>query len=962
MMDFLSKILPRSTSSYFVVGLKPVWDKSDRRPVIQVEVDKPEDVAEGCRTLSQAGFNAYFGAACYGGAGNRKKVNTKALRSLWLDIDCERPTAEYPDLESALIDLYGFLMDAGLPDPVLVCSGQGLHVYWIFDRDVDLETWRDMAGLLAGAVQKRGLRVDSQRTEECTTALRPPGTFNYGRDGVARPVFILEDAGPVDPDGLRRGLQRYAGGSKSPKKNPSTAGIGIDFPGSNFSHLLEGPRDCDPAVLYETCAQIRHAGTPAASRSSWLYMLGVMHFCKDGREAAHVVSRPDAWRYNAAVLDQQFDSVGKEGPVLCETFKEANPGPCLGCKWSGLVSTPIHAAKRAMREAEEAKLVLSPPNSDGLIPYSGDKFKVIPGMGLYYMSRSDPTKKKPTPVLINENEFYVSEIQSDTEQIKEKRYFKIKVRYRDKPVREVYFSAREDASPQNFNIWMMDHGLLPVDPRHNKLMSDFMGIYLAALQNKMNLKERRNHFGWTKYIPLDGREKKDGLVVGETMYTAEGPKSVTLSEKCKQLADREYQSAGDLEAWKLVPDMYGVLDQKEAQLYMCASFAAPFIKTGIGTATNLIMNIWDARGGRGKTTLLRAVNSVWGHPSELTCSKSDTLSARFQVLGARRNLPFCMDELTTMQDADLAAMLFDIANGREKRKGAIGGAKLLNTGSWDTITFLTSNRSIYELMRNQSSRTTAEMMRVVELPCSFRNYSQTELGRYIEDCIYIMGGNYGLAGPAFIMDCLKNPDVSSDIARAAKKWDEEVRSRTEERFWSYGLGVVLAAGRLACRYGYLNYDMDALESWVKISLLPYLRAGVGDGVQTPAAVFGEFVNANIDKLLVVEAAFRPPGTPPPVMGMGMDGYVKRLPRDNLKMRYELDRKILYINCKELQKWSVRNRASLIEMLEDLKTTGVWKGEKLRRALAQGVSAFPNTYVTCYKFYLENTDIIGEGGA
>jgi hypothetical protein len=439
-----------------------------------------------------------------------------------------------------------------------------------------------------------------------------------------------------------------------------------------------------------------------------------------------------------------------------------------------------------------------------------------------------------------------------------------------------------------------------------------------------------------------------------------------LSEKCERLATREYVQAGDLETWKLIPEMYKTLDQKEAQLYMCASFAAPFMRLGVGTAKNLILNIWDPRGGKGKSTLLQAVNSVWGHPSNLTSSKSDTLSARFQVLAARKNLPFCMDELTTMQDNDLSPMLFDIANGQEKRKSNRTGTNLIETGTWETITFLTSNRSIYELMQDHSAQTTAESMRVVEVPCGFKNYSGTELGAYIEDCIYLMKENYGLAGPSFIAECMAIPNLFESVAEEARAWDQSYRYQTQERFWSYGLGLILAVGRLAVKMGYLNYDMDALERWVVGPLLTKLRLQVHQNEVPALSLFGEYLGDNIGSSLVVESAPGKKPAPDEVPSL-MSTYVKHWPIHDFAIRLELEERLLYITPSHFANWCKKKRISASSILEFLRLAGAWDGRKVHYDMGAGVESLPTTRTLCYCFHMHedlgfefDSELLSEG--
>ncbi|MEY4379835.1 MAG: hypothetical protein RLZZ378_238, partial [Actinomycetota bacterium] len=52
--------------------------------------------------------------------------------------------------------------------------------------------------------------------------------------------------------------------------------------------------------------------------------------------------------------------------------------------------------------------------------------------------------------------------------------------------------------------------------------------------------------------------------------------------------------------------------------------------------------------GSGKTTILQAINSIYGRPKELLLSPKDTYNVRMQRLGIMQNFAVTMDEITNM--------------------------------------------------------------------------------------------------------------------------------------------------------------------------------------------------------------------------------------------------------------------------------------------------------------------------
>ena len=83
---------------------------------------------------------------------------------------------------------------------------------------------------------------------------------------------------------------------------------------------------------------------------------------------------------------------------------------------------------------------------------------------------------------------------------------------------------------------------------------------------------------------------------------------------------------------------------------MCASFGSVFMPLGIGTATNVAYNFFlrhRRRQGQDQPACRSA--SVWGDPSSLPLSKTDTVSAKYQQYSVYHNLPILIDEITGMK-------------------------------------------------------------------------------------------------------------------------------------------------------------------------------------------------------------------------------------------------------------------------------------------------------------------------
>jgi hypothetical protein len=110
----------------------------------------------------------------------RTQENVLSLRAFWLDIDvADDVKNKYDSLREAVEALGGFCDAANLPEPLLVRSGGGLHVYWPLDADISRRDWKRIATLLKQACNQHQLKVDHSRTTDEASFLRPIGTLNH---------------------------------------------------------------------------------------------------------------------------------------------------------------------------------------------------------------------------------------------------------------------------------------------------------------------------------------------------------------------------------------------------------------------------------------------------------------------------------------------------------------------------------------------------------------------------------------------------------------------------------------------------------------------------------------------------------------------------------------------------------------------------------------------------------------
>ncbi len=194
---FIQTLYPNNSSDGFLV----LWTKQDMVSTFYTGAEF-EKASEEAEYLSNH-MDVYFGVGLQkdepknGGRGTADTVI--CIPGLWLDIDIKGPNHKSdnlpPDKESALK-----LLDSFELEPTLIIStGGGFHVYWLFDEPMDLKDKddRNKAKELSKRFQKvfinlaatHGWELDN--TSDLSRVLRLPGTFNHKQEDDPVPVSLI---------------------------------------------------------------------------------------------------------------------------------------------------------------------------------------------------------------------------------------------------------------------------------------------------------------------------------------------------------------------------------------------------------------------------------------------------------------------------------------------------------------------------------------------------------------------------------------------------------------------------------------------------------------------------------------------------------------------------------------------------------------------------------------------------
>ena len=778
--DLLDAVLP-TEGRYCVFGLGKYPDQKFYNT--RAEVD------EQIETLVQAKFDVFFGCAKFGPLNNRTHENVAHVRALWMDIDCG-PTKAVPDEKgvikgyidqaTGLAEFKKFCKNVGLPQPILVSSGYGIHAYWLLEETLTRTNWEPLANRLRELCVEQGFIVDPA-VFEASRVLRVPGTYNF-------------KAEPVEVKVLNEVTQRmtYAQvkellGAPDPEPEDERP----DFIPRTMSPLMESVMQNKvkrfktimlKSAQGEGCNQLMHCYENQATLdyNLWRSALSIAAFCVDRDSAVHKMSaeHPDYDRFKTEFKVDDLQRTG--GPHHCATFEKQNPTGCDGCKHKGKIKSPIMLGVE-IEEAEDEDYDVVIEAEDGEVEtvripeYPFPFFRGKNG-GIYRR----PSDDEAEPDLVYEHDLYIIKRLTDPD-IGETLLFRLHLPMDG--MKEFAIPLGVLSSKDKLREALASKGVGLFSKQ-----VDLMCVYVITAVKNLQVMRRadimRTQFGW-----VDNDSK---FILGDREITKDGVYYSPPSHITKSVAEH-LNEHGDFDKWKEVFNMYAQPGLEPHAFAALTAFGSPLLKfTGMSGA---IINLIHSSSGSGKSTALFMCNSVWGHPVKNASIWKDTFNAKMHRLGVMNNLPNTIDEITNTSPMEFSDLSYSISQGRGKNKmrGSVNEERV-NLTSWNGMTLTSSNASFYQKLGAAKDSPDGESMRLLEYEIKPNNLIDVQVGKQMFD--HQLRENYGFAGEIYAQWLVNNLEDAKDLVRKIQaKLDKEVKFTQRERFWSAVAACNIAGGR-----------------------------------------------------------------------------------------------------------------------------------------------------------------------
>jgi len=950
--QFYEKALP-SQGVYCVSGIEQTTKKTTNR-----FAETLEDVFKLIEKTKGQKLNTFVALGSFDGF-SRKAENCLFYRTFFIDLDVGEGKA-YGDKGEAQTALWKFLGETGMPSPVCIDSGGGMHAYWIMDRDIPIEEYLPYAQKFKVYALER-IAADAAVMADAARIMRCPDTLNYKFDPPEPTSIIGEEISVYDWDEFKSFLD---GIETEQVKDPfANVRRGLDEDTlamkklDNFEWRFQ--KIAERSLAGDGCAQIERILVESATLEEplWFAGLSVAKFCTDGATAIHLISE-DHPGYSHKDTEEKASRF--PAPRTCEWFEDNYPEKCKGCKHRGKIKSPIVLGK-ILKEATEDTPIIEPipdaisslfekaneeepirkePNTqkipkfpDFLKPYTRGE-----NGGIYFYPPPKTDKKGNVkyedPIEILSHILYPTRrlfSQLDGECLT------MNLILPNDGLKEFLLPMKSVYALEEFKKTLSFHQVI-YSPKHINHIQEYIVTWSKYMILVHKAQQMRMQLGWTAAKNTAEWDKRS-FVIGESEITYEKETvEAPVSPYIRGVA-KHFNKIGTFERWQ---ESANELNRPGFELHAMACLAGfgstlmPYMSTP-GVVISLL-----GRSGCAKTGAMYAGISTFGDPDALSVFESTDNGLTGRMLGLK-NLMFGVDEIGNKDPKPLSQLVHNVSNGKAKiRMQASVNAERVSEMSASLIAVLTTNESVYnkfEILKGSPDGEVARLIEfLIEQPDDLKGADGAKLGVHIFDAFK---HNYGHSGPMFITEVLTLGDIH--IKKRIDYWINRYLTDTggdsAYRFHQNFVAAVFTAGEIANDAGIVNYDLERIYAKI-IKELNNIKLNVVKLNSTDySAILNDFIYENMGNILRIK-----------------ENKVIDEPRGKLVARVATD-EATRISKEALKEYLLKKKISPREFEKHMMESGEMLDKAAKKHLETGWKATTTTKATNVYLFKNNMELI-----
>jgi hypothetical protein len=884
-----------------------------------------ESAIQHVNTLTFDNRAAYFALATYEkekvwDAGKnqwrrRTQDNAQFIKSFFLDLDVdpENPN-KFASKQDAITRLQALTRKLGLPRPMLIDSGGGVHVYWPLALAVPTTLWRPVADQLKAICTAEGFPADPAPTSDQARVLRCIGGYNVRRGAPVK--LLVEATAPISFTDFAQRLQAFT--PAVPLTGPPTS-VWADSDGNIGA--TNDPLHFDRIVFSCQQLQLQVAKHGAGvGEQLWRAGLGIVKFCADVGRAAFAISGGHA-DYSEARTRAKLEN-WHTPPTACSHFDNLNPSGCDGCPHHGHITSPAQLGRQIIAAPAPIQTVVV--NDDEVIMIA------LPDPPFGYKRRSDGA-------VVQESEDVHGNVVHDV--ICPYDLYPLAIRTQsgvDAAIDE-HSTWRahlplERGQPLQVRDFDVPLGLLSDSRGLSKLLFSkglilngdqakgthhYMSAYLQKLAKEAGRDKLYERLGWhdehTAFVMADRVMFRDGTTAPHTPNAA-----------IKTATKNGLKTGGTLEGWKRAMQFYDRPGYEGHRFFMYAALGSPLFHMN-DTGNRGVTLTATGKSGRGKTTCLKACGSLWGEPEALLVNGNrdgSTVNALYSTLGTYHSLPMLLDDITE-RDADQMRQLFlNIPQGQGKRRLTADASQSAKLDFWECMVLTTSNIDELTRMLSSGMDVSAHAMRVISVEFASID-TGTEAKIQADRFLREIGQHYGHVGPAMMSVVTQRYiTIKKGFIANVAMIDRLLASSnaSAERIWSAAIAAAYTAAQIAKKMGLIDFPIESDLLWM-IDHLVKQRAVIAESGTTPLETITDFLNAYMRNTLTISAR----------NSSNLDN-VARAHVDALLIRHDLDLGVIYVARTAIMDYCATARISFRTLEYELEAIGVLVNRNAQKTL------------------------------
>lgn len=845
----------------------------------------------------------------------RTQANAQNIRSFFLDLDVAPDDPEkFPSKAAAISGLQDFARKVGLPTPLIIDSGGGIHAYWPLAQTVTTSVWRPVAETLKSICQHEKFNADKSLTSDQARVLRCLGGYNFRRDA---PVKMLSDhAGPYAFAMIETILNDYATANNVQRGKVRASDIaGAQTPGLGDNLGVTN----DPVHFDRIVFQCLQLGTQVALRGAgvgeklWRAGLGIAKFSEPLEPAYRSISDGHA-EYDENATRTKMDN-WHTGPSTCAMFHVENPVVCEACPHWKKITSPAQLG-RMVREAPAPLLEVI--DDDGVVTI----VEAAPMPAGYVRRKTGAIafateNKEGNPVFdpVSPYDLYPIKImrQNGTTAVDERSVWRAHLPRVGAVDMDIPQSLVSDQ--KQLHAMMLSKGVY-MNTEEAKATQKYMSAYLQTLAVQAEREKLYSHLGW--------HDDHTAFVLGERVLHRDGTtRPHNPSKTIRAVTKGGVVTGGTLDGWKDAMKFYNGPGSEGPRFFLAAALGAPLFHMN-DTGNKGVLLSANGPSGRGKTTCMKACASMWGVPEHLILNGSEdgaTVNAMYETLGTYCHLPFLMDEVTERNNDMLRKLLLNLSQGRGKERMK-GNEHSGHSVEWATMMMITANTDMISNIISTGKDVDPHLMRLVSVEFDAID-SSTEAKIVADKFLRAINQNYGHVGPIVMSFVTKNYDlVVKGYIKNVAMVDRLLNSAnaSAERYWSAAVAAAYTGAQIASKLGLVDWPYEDDLKWM-VAHLANQRATIRESQATPAEFLTEFLERNLRNTLIISAK----------AASNLDSIVHQ-PYGSLLVRRELDTGLIFIARSAMIEYCAENKMPFRKMEQQLEGARIITARNAQKVL------------------------------